>query len=75
MADAKMDEIEAHVRSCPICSAANRRVNDFCDVGLAMFYEWAKDNPPVGAEMAEISKEQFDRLLAERRRARKAGSN
>lgn len=75
MDDLKLDEIKAHVTTCTVCSAANKRVNDFCELGRLLFFEWAKDHPPVRAAEVEISQEQYDRLVAETRRARRSGEN
>lgn len=74
MPDAKMDEIKAHVAACPTCSAANARVNDFCEAGRLMFYEWAQVNPPERIEEVQVTDEQFARLVAEKRRRDRSGS-
>jgi len=67
-----MEEIKAHVASCPTCTAANERVNDFCEVGRLMFFEWAQVNPPQRAELVEITQEQYERLVAERIRSERS---
>ena len=73
---AKLDEIKAHVAGCSICSAANKRVNDFCETGRLMFYEFAQVTPPDRIEEVEITKEQHARLVAEQhRRERNAERN
>ena len=76
MADPKMEEIKARVSGCSTCGAAKGRVNDFCEAGRVMFYEWAQVNAPSRIEQVEITKAQWDRLVAEqKRRARNAGRN
>jgi len=50
MADPKMEEIKAHVSGCSTCGAAKGRVNDFCEAGRVMFYEWAQVNAPSRIE-------------------------
>ncbi len=68
MADEQMEKIKAHVADCPTCTAANKRVNDFCDEGRLMFYAWANVHPPKRIEEVEITRDQHDRLVAETRR-------
>jgi hypothetical protein len=74
--DEQMEKIKAHVDSCSVCTAANKRVNDFCDEGRLMFYAWANVHPPKRIEEVEITKEQHARLVDEtRRRSRHGGRN
>ena len=76
MANEKMEAIKAHVSGCPTCSAANGRVNDFCETGRLMFYEWMQVNPPTRIERVVLTDDQYKRLEAEqRRRVRNAGRN
>lgn len=71
MADEKIDEIRAHVASCPVCIAAHNRANDFCPTGLLLFSEWAQSHSPTRVELVEITKEQHDRLVEEQHRRRR----
>lgn len=73
--DTQLEAIKAHVAGCKVCTAANKRVNDFCTEGRAMFNEWAQHHSPTSAEEVELTDEQYERLVAERKRADKAGSN
>jgi hypothetical protein len=76
MPNPQMEALKAHIAACSVCSAANRRVNDFCGTGQLLFREWAKDHPPIAAVETEITKEQFDRMVAEaERRQRQAERN
>ena len=42
IADEKMEGIKAHVAGCATCSAANKRVNDFCEKGQLLFLSGPK---------------------------------
>lgn len=64
----ELPKIEIHVRDCAVCSKANRRVNDFCETGTALFIEWASTRKPVNAAMVTITDEQFDRLVQQHKR-------
>lgn len=76
MADASLEAVLAHVAACSVCTAANKRVNDFCTEGQVIFLEYAAGHAPTGAEMVEITPEQYQRLLEHaRRRLRNAGRN
>jgi hypothetical protein len=76
MADATLEAVLAHVAACSVCTAANKRVNDFCTDGQVLFLEYASGHAPNRAELVEITPEQHDRLLAHaRRRLRNAGRN
>lgn len=70
MNDLELDALKAHVATCRFCSAASKRVNDFCPLGQLLFFDYAKDHAPVSAEEVEITKEQCDRLVAEITRRR-----
>ena len=72
MSGDKRDAMLAHIADCGVCSRANKRVNDFCDLGRFLFFDW---NPqPISATMLDeqTSRRVIDPELA---RARKAGSN
>jgi hypothetical protein len=74
--DVKLEEIRKHVEACTICTAADKRVNDFCEAGQLLFFEWAIDHEPTRVEEVGITPEQYERLLAHaRRRLRAAGRN
>lgn len=71
MSDEKTEKLKAHVAGCSMCSGANGRVNDFCEEGLLLFFEYAKEHPPIRAEEVEVTQEQYDRLVAENLRRRR----
>lgn len=54
------EELLAHIGECQQCKAANRYVNAFCEIGIALFAAW---NPePVSAEERNLSQEEFTKL-------------
>jgi len=59
----EIEAIKTHVAGCSVCSAANRRVRDFCDAGRVMFYHWVTEHPPSHIEQAELSKADYERVL------------
>lgn len=68
MADEKLEQLQAHVDACAVCSAANKRVNDFCEAGRLLFSEWAKHHEPIRITEHTLPQDQYDRLVAETRR-------
>jgi len=71
--DDRLKKVIAHVDSCSTCSAANKRVNDFCRDGQLLFFEYAKHAKPIRAEQVTLPQDQYDRLVAETERARRSG--
>jgi len=72
------EELQAvvnHVEKCATCTKANKRVNDFCLEGRALFAEYAEKNPPSRVEYATCTDEQYGRLVAENKRAARSGEN
>jgi hypothetical protein len=70
----RLEALEAHIASCPVCKVANKRANDFCDRGRLMFYDWIELEDPKS--VVELDEEQLIRVIAqENERIRKAGSN
>ena len=69
--DERLAVVVAHVDQCATCSAANKRVNDFCEEGRLLFLEYAKHQAPNSVEEVELSDEQYYRLIAETRRRRR----
>jgi len=73
MSDAeKAARLTEHISVCVKCTAAKKRVNDFCATGRMLFAEW---NPePVRAEL--LSEEDSRQVIAQAERERKkAGGN
>lgn len=64
-----------HVDSCAACTAANKRVNDLCPEGRLLFAAYQKVAEPTSIEEVEITDEQYARLVAGDKRARRAGEN
>lgn len=55
------EKLRKHIESCAQCTAAQKRVNDFCGVGTILFVEW---NPqPLSAR--ELSAEESEKIIAE----------
>ena len=76
MADKSLEALRAHVAGCSACTAANRRVNDFCTDGQVLFLAYAAGHSPTSVQEAEITPEQYQQLLKHaRRRLRQAGRN
>jgi hypothetical protein len=73
--DKELEKVKAHVDSCSVCSRAHMRVNDFCDEGKLLFFDYAKDREPVRQMFVTLTDEQYDRLVEETRRARRRGEN
>jgi len=71
--DEKLKKVIAHVDACSTCSAANKRVNDFCGDGQLLFFEYAKDAKPIRAEQVTLPQDQYDRLVEETRRREQQG--
>jgi hypothetical protein len=65
--------LEEHVNSCRICSAANKRVNDFCPAGKVLFYEFAQHNAPISAEV--LSEEESAKVRNEIQQKRREAHN
>lgn len=74
--DEKIALVVAHVEKCATCSAANKRVNDFCEQGKLLFFEYSKDASPTRIVEHTLNDDQYARLVAEtRRRQRQGGRN
>lgn len=74
--DEKLRAVVAHVDQCSTCTAANKRVNDFCEEGKLLFFEYSKDKTPTSIKEHTLTQDQYDRLVAETQwRQRQGGRN
>lgn len=69
-----MANLSEHVSSCATCQKANKRANDFCDVGFALALEYMRNHAPTSAEEVTLTDEQYQRLLSDRERRKSQGS-
>jgi Zn-dependent M32 family carboxypeptidase len=69
-----MSELSNHTSQCPTCQKANKRANDFCDVGFALALEFARTHKPTSVEYVTLTDDQYQRLLDEMDRRRSQGS-
>ena len=51
-----------HIEHCEKCAGANRRVNDFCDLGRVFFNQWAIEKWPASATL--LGEEESARIIA-----------
>jgi hypothetical protein len=53
-------ELANHIDACPQCRQAKKRVNDFCEVGVALFFAW--DPEPESCSPRDCSPEEYERM-------------
>lgn len=68
-------ELLEHEKNCATCTAAKKRVNDLCLEGRYLFAKCTTGVKPTRIEEVELTDEQYERLVADQRRAKKAGGN
>jgi hypothetical protein len=69
----KLALIVAHVEKCATCCSANKRVNDFCEQGKLLFFDYARDTAPNRITEHTLTDEQYARLVEETRRRQQQG--
>jgi hypothetical protein len=55
--------LDGHLKYCKTCARANKRVNDFCDLGRSLFLQWAEEEEPIAATV--LSAEEYRRVVEE----------